>query len=284
MIKKTGLKQLLALQIISCCSSGVASVEKKLMAFLLLSGLCIVSCSSSKEIVVSDTNSKNSTLPTNNNSNQPSVITEKPTVNSKPDNTRDDTLNKEFPGLSKDQIAELKEIKAYCEKVDAVRGDSPPDMIFADVSDYLAKKRGKWRRFASEKALEMFRKKIEIYSDIAYVYETGGRIVAVNYMVSSPTGDWTKDVYQYYREDGSLALANIHFGTFIDSDGYKLDRYMYFDQNGRSIGRFDKWSNLSDEKIEPIEDGDTADLREKIDYYMTVSKLPFAPLLPQKAN
>ena len=56
----------------------------------------------------------------------------------------------------------------------------------------------------------------------------------VNYMVSSPSGDWTKDLYHCYREDGSLARVNIHFGSFVDGDGgLKLDRYMYFDRNGK---------------------------------------------------
>jgi hypothetical protein len=176
----------------------------------------------------------------------------------------------------------VKSIDAYCKTVDAFVGDARPDTIFADVAGMNAKKE-KWRSFASEKALEKFRKKTETYS-IAYNWKKSGRIVLTNFtLLYNPSGDFVKDVYHYFREDGSLARVLSHFGTFYGE--YKFEQRKYFDRNGRLISKSEEYYDIKGEpmKMKP-EDNETADLRDRIDYYMTVSKLPFAHLLPQKAT
>ena len=88
---------------------------------------------------------------------------------------------------------------------------------------------------------------------------------------------------KYVIEKGGLPIVMSHFGTFYDE--YKFTQLKYFDRNGRLISKSEEYHDMTNEpmKIKP-EDYETADLRDKIDYYMTVSKLPFAHLLPPKAK
>lgn len=201
--------------------------------------------------------------------------------------TTDDTPEEDFPAASEADLAELKSIRAYCKVVDSIRPhDKEPDMIFADLSG-MGEKKGKWRSFASvsasDEAVKRFCEKTGGPWSAAFNYKNGDRLVAVNLTVSSCTGDWAKDVYHYFREDGSLAFVLSHFGTFYDE--YKFEQRQYFDRNGRLISKSEKYFDLTtDEPIEEVKSEEHAGLRDKIDYYKSVSKLPSAHLLPPKAK
>lgn len=200
-------------------------------------------------------------------------------------NARDKALAK----LSESVRAEVERIDAYVESVDKLSNKRGPDLIFADLSGHAGEKKEKWVRFASEPALEKARRRFEKkggHYKIAYVWHNEGRIVAANAMVSSSSGDWTKDVYQYFREDGSLAFVLSHFGTFVGyHKPYKFEQHKYFDLNGGSICTFEEYYDFDDATIEKApEDLETGDLRDRIDYYMTVRQLPFARLLRKKRS
>jgi len=190
--------------------------------------------------------------------------------------------------LTEADRAEVKGIDAYCKTVDAASDERiSPDLIFADLSGHEGEKKGKWQRFSSEKglakAVERFCKKTGGMYSMALNFKNGGRIVAAN--LTSSAGDWVKDVYHYFREDGSIAFVLSHFGTFIGP--YKFEHRKYFDRNGRLISESEEYYDFgTDEplKTKPEFTADTADLRDKTDYYMAVSKLPFAHLLPQKGK
>ena len=126
--------------------------------------------------------------------------------------------------------ADVKNIDAYCKTVDAVRKKrKTPELVFADVAD-MDDDKEKWQSFASEKALDKFREKTETYA-IAYNWRKAGKIVASNFTLSSPSGDWVKYVYHYFREDGSLARVESELRTFYGD--YRVVRVRYFDHNGK---------------------------------------------------
>lgn len=197
----------------------------------------------------------------------------------------DHSRDAKLAGLSKAARAEVEKIDAYVKTVDDMSDQRDPDLIFADLSGHAGEKREKWSRFASENALEKARRIFEKTGGsykIAYNWKNGGRIVGVNVMFSSSSGDWTKDIYQKFREDGSLAFVLTHFGTFYDE--YKFEQHKYFDRNGKLIGSFEWYDDMNDKPIEKVKNGEHDRLRDGIDYYMTVSKLPYARLVPKNAK
>lgn len=188
-------------------------------------------------------------------------------------------LSSESPAQAR-KSAEVKSIDAYCKTVDAIRKKhKKPDLIFADTADTNEHKE-KWRKFASEKALDKFRENSETYS-IAYNWQSGGRVVASNFTLFSGSGDWAKYVYHYFRQDGSLARVESELRTFYGD--YIVSKYHYFDPQGRLIDKSFKYLDLQTKKpkkptAEFIGENSTWD---EVDYYKKTSKLPFVRHLPR---
>lgn len=178
------------------------------------------------------------------------------------------------------QRSAIKEIDAYCKTVDSIRDKrKSPELVFADTAAQEDTK-AKWRRFASEKALEKFREKSETYT-IAYNWRNNGKIVASNFTLFSGSGDWVKYVYQYFRPDGTLARAETEYRTFMGD--FIVIRRHYFNTAGKQIGSSVKFLDLNTHKPKKPEDGSVmGDDPKEVDYYKTTSKLPFAHLLKGK--
>ncbi len=177
------------------------------------------------------------------------------------------------------RIAEIRQIDALVKKIDVQTKASK--LVFADVSDYESDAPAKWQKFASEKALEKYREKSEAYS-IAYVWLNAGRVEATNFTLFSPSGDWAKYVYSYFRPDSSLARAESELRTFYGN--YIAIRRQYFAKNGKMIRETVKYLDLRTRKPKkPSTDfiGDNSAWK-KADFYKTSSKLPFAHLLTKK--
>jgi hypothetical protein len=94
---------------------------KQLIALLLFSCLCIVSCSSSKEIVAPSNTSENSTLLTNNNSNRPSIAE---SDNTQSENSLPTTTDTTDNTTEEDCLATGKEYHAGDIKIDSVEHKS----------------------------------------------------------------------------------------------------------------------------------------------------------------
>jgi hypothetical protein len=61
--------------------------------------------------------------------------------------------------------AEIKRIDNYVKSIETfTKRFKNPHLIFADTSDYNGGSRPKWRKFASEKALEKLRETTETYT------------------------------------------------------------------------------------------------------------------------
>jgi hypothetical protein len=179
--------------------------------------------------------------------------------------------------------AELKRIEAYCKTVDAfTKRYKNPQSIYADTSDYNENSKPKWRKFASEKALEKFREKSETYT-IAYNWLQRGKIIKSNFTLFSPSGDWANYVYHHFREDGTLAKAESEMRTF--NGDLIIIQDFYFDRNGRLLKKTVKYLDLQTQKpIKPTKEflENKGDFSSDVEYFKKTSKLPFAQLLKKR--
>jgi hypothetical protein len=180
------------------------------------------------------------------------------------------------PAQKTNKNAELKRINAYVKTLDAfVKRNKRPHLIFADTSDYNDNSPPKWRKFASEKALEKFRETSETYT-VAYNWRRNGRLVQANFTLFSPSGDWAQYDYHYFRADGTIAKIASELRTFM-GDLIVL-RDLYFDGKGRLLRQTIRYRDLNTKK--PVkkpadEDFQTTD----VTVYKTVRRLPFARLV-----
>lgn len=182
-----------------------------------------------------------------------------------------------FSSLSFGQTADVKSINAYAATIRAFTVKrSTPKLVFADVSDANSDAPSKYQKFASEKALKKHRDLSEVYS-IAYVWKKSGKVVAANFTLSSPSGDWVKYNYHLFRADGTLAMVASDYRTFMGD--FVVIRKRYFDTGGKEIHKTTKIQDLKTRKPKKAPDGVMGDDPDEVDYYLTISKLPFADIL-----
>lgn len=176
--------------------------------------------------------------------------------------------------------AEIKRIKTYCKTIDSfVKRNKNPHLVFADISDYNDDSKQKWRKFASDKALEKFRERNETYT-IAYNWRKNGKIIQSNFTFFSPSGDWAHYVYHYFRPDGTLAKVESDMRTFYDD--MIILQTIYFDSKGKQVGKITQYKDLRSKKPKkPSKDflKDFSEIKSGEDYFKKTSKLPFAKLL-----
>ncbi len=178
---------------------------------------------------------------------------------------------------------EIRRIEAYCKTIDTfVRRNKNPHLVFADISDYNDDSKSKWRKFASDKALEKFRTRNETYT-IAYNWRKNGKLIHSAFTLFSPSGDWAQYVHHYFRPDGTLAKVKSELRTFY-GDLIVLQT-LYFNGKGRLLRKTIQYKDLRTGKPTKPEkeylEG-TTDFVNGKDYFKKVSKLPFAKLLRQK--
>ena len=179
------------------------------------------------------------------------------------------------------KTAEIRRIDALARTVDRIAKNDHKNIIVADTAEFDQEK-ANWKLFESEKALDKFRENTETYT-VAFNWLRNGRLAASNFTLFSPSGDWTKYVFHYFRPDGSLALAKSELRTFFGE--YIVREERYFDKRGRLIKRTIRYFDLTTEKPKKP----TKEMRDdnpslyKVDYYLNVKKLPFVALL-SRAN
>ena len=177
------------------------------------------------------------------------------------------------------KLAESRRIDKYCKTLDAmIKKRRGPEMVFADVSDYEKNNKARWRKFASEKALEKYREKSEAYT-IAYVWRKQGKVVVTNFTLFSPSGDWAQYVYSHFRPDGKLARVESELRTF--QGDYIVIKRLYFNPAGKVIRRTSRYLDLQSRKPKrPSKEFASENSSwNNEDYFKSVSKLPFARLL-----
>jgi hypothetical protein len=172
--------------------------------------------------------------------------------------------------------AEIRRIDALAKSTDR-EVNKAIKVIVADVADF-DKDKAEWKLFGSEQELEKFREKTETYTT-ALNWKRNGKLIATNLTLSSPSGDWSKFLFHYFRPDGSLALVRSELRTFYGD--YVVKESRYFDRQGRLIRKSIKYFDLISGKPKKP----TRELREdkpsfyKVDYFVNARKLPFAELI-----
>ncbi len=173
----------------------------------------------------------------------------------------------------------VKKIDAYSKTVDTIREKAKmPSSIFADTANDNGDAEI-WQRFTSESALEARRTANEVYT-IAYNWLDRGRVIASNFTLSSPSGDWVKYNFHYFRPDGTLALVKSDYRTFMGD--VRVLRRRYFDTSGKQISQTHKILDLKTQKPKRAPGGVIGDDPDEVDYYLTTARLPFAELLKGK--
>lgn len=175
------------------------------------------------------------------------------------------------------QSAAVKTIDSYAATITALtKKRTSPKLVFADVSDVGTEQPSKYQKFASENALEKFRDKSDVYS-IAYAWKKAGKVVATNFTLSSPSGDWVKYGNHVFRADGTLAMVESDYRTFMGE--FVVIRKRYFDTKGKEIHKTTKIQDLKTNKPKKALDGVMGDDPDEVDYYLTTAALPFADIL-----
>lgn len=178
------------------------------------------------------------------------------------------------------KTAEIKRIKAYCKTVDSfVNRNKKPQLVFADISQT---DKPKWRKFASEKALQNYRDKTSETYSISYNWRKNSKLIHSNFTFFSESGDWSQYVYHYFRTDGTLARVDSDLRTFY-GDLIVLQT-LYFDSKGKLLRKTIEYQDLTTKKPKkPSKEflKDNADFVNGVDYFKKTSKLPFAHLLRQ---
>jgi hypothetical protein len=174
--------------------------------------------------------------------------------------------------------AEIMKIDALVRRIDRIQKGKK--IIVADIANFDQGK-ANWKVFESEKALDNFRDESETYT-IAFNWRRNGKIAASNFTLFSPSGDWTKSVFHYFRPDGSLAVVKSELRTFYGEFIVKENRY--FDTGGRllkkTIGYYDLQSGKPKKPTKEMREDNPSLYR--VDYFMNIKKLPFAKLIARR--
>lgn len=176
------------------------------------------------------------------------------------------------------QVSEVPKIDAMVRSIDKISKGKGAELVFADTRREDSSK-AVWKKFPSEKALDKHRETAETYS-IAYCWRKDGRLAAANFTLFSPSGDWAKYVYSYYRPTGTLAKAAVDYRTF--NGDFILEQDIYFNESGKEIKRTERFLDLQTHKPKKLSKSyreNAQQMAKEVDYYKTTSKLPFAKLL-----
>jgi hypothetical protein len=174
---------------------------------------------------------------------------------------------------------EVLSIDAYVKTIASIRNKTKgPGLIFGDTAGTESDTE-KWRKFPSKKALEAFSSSNEVYN-VAFNWLSGGKIVQSSFTLSSPSGDSAKYNDHFFRDDGSLAMIESDYRTFLGN--FRVVRRRYFDKAGKQIHMTTKFLDIKTNKRKKHADGVMGDDPDRVDYFLTTAKLPFASLLKGK--
>ena len=169
----------------------------------------------------------------------------------------------------------VNDIDAYVKKLDSFsRIHKNAAIVAANVSVYRTMAADDWRVFNTQASFRSYAKKTDLYTT-AFNWKQNGKVVKSEFGYSSPSGDWSQSVDNYFRPDGSLAKAASEMRTFVNNCVIK--KSFYYDGSGRLISQsakyFDVRTNRPKKPCEAMNSGD-------VTYYTSASKLPFAKLIP----
>jgi hypothetical protein len=171
-------------------------------------------------------------------------------------------LSASLTALSQTNTRAIAEIDNYTKEIDGFIKTNPKSRIFGDLS---STEKSRWREVRAKQAEDLYEK--------AEVWTREGKVVAANFSLSSPSGDWVHFITYYFRADGSLAKIEAQLNTFYGNVSILRDRY--YDANRKQLKATERYLDLETRK--PVKRPDFMD--NQIPMYSRVSTLPFGRLL-----
>ena len=157
----------------------------------------------------------------------------------------------------------IGEIDIYTNGINSFIKTKPKSRIFGDPS---ATEKSSWREVKAKQAEDLYKK--------AEVWSREGKVVAVNFALSSPSGDWAHLITYYFRADGTLAKIEAQLNTFYGN--ISIIRQRYYDTNRKQLKATERYHDLETQK--PVKrPKDYFD--NPVPVYSRVSSLPFGRLL-----
>jgi hypothetical protein len=167
-----------------------------------------------------------------------------------------------LPALSQINRSAIGEIDTYTKGIDRFIKSKPKSRLFRDVS---TSQKSNWREVRAKQAEGLY--------ETAEVWTREGKVVAANFALSSPSGDWMHFINYYFRADGSLAKIEAQLNTFYGN--VSVLRKRYYDANRKQLKATERYLDLETRKA--VKPPDFID--HQIPMYSRVATLPFGRLL-----
>jgi hypothetical protein len=165
--------------------------------------------------------------------------------------------------VAQTKTSAIAEIDTYTKGINSFIKTKPRSRIFGDLS---STEKSRWREVKARQAEDLYEK--------AEVWSREGKVVAVNFALSSPSGDWAHFITYYFRADGTLAKIEAQLNTFYGN--ISIIRQRYFDTNRKQLKATERYQDLETRK--PVKrPKDYFD--NPVPIYSRVSSLPFGRLL-----
>ena len=165
--------------------------------------------------------------------------------------------------VAQTKTSAITEIDTYTKSVNSFIKTKPKSRIFGDLS---STEKSRWREVKAKQAEDLYEK--------AEVWSRDGKVVAVNFALSSPSGDWAHFITYYFRADGTLAKIEAQLNTFYGN--VSIIRNRYYDANRKQLKATERFQDLETQK--PVKrPNDYFD--NPVPVYSRVSSLPFGRLL-----
>jgi hypothetical protein len=177
-----------------------------------------------------------------------------------------------FVSVSGHAQTTVAQIATRVKQVDRFVKTKPKARFFGDMSSATEDEKAKWQEFKSAKAREDAGNGDNL-SQSAEVWTKQGKVVRVDFVFTSPSGDWAHLITYYFREDGTLAKLEAQHNTFYGD--VSVVRIQYFDAGGKQIHATKKILDLQTQK--PKKPGEFYD--NPVTVFLRTSDLPFHTLL-----
>jgi hypothetical protein len=175
-------------------------------------------------------------------------------------------------GYQKRNATELAAIGSYTKSIDQfTKRNAGKRRIFGIVPEEEEGKPDKWFEFKTVRHAVQAN-----LHDSAYVWLKDGKVVAVQFSLTSSSGDWYHDVSYYFRADGTLAKIHAQLNTFASPDGgISVVRDQFYSSNGKLLHTAIRYLDLKSQK--PRKRGEFMD--QPIQAYHNARDLPFLKLV-----
>jgi hypothetical protein len=182
-----------------------------------------------------------------------------------------------FPSPLQTGQNDIAAIETYTRGLDRyMRRNARSIRYFADTSSYEQQNApARWQEFKTKSALDKAWENGETYTSSNVWFSQTGGVVVTLFTFSSPSGDWSQYLTNYYRSDGTIARFHSELRTFMGNLIIIRDRL--YDVNGKVLKERTRYLDLTTRKPRKVRRGEFMD--QEAPLYAKTSALPFYGLL-----